>query len=217
MGYNAAVAKLFADIPAFSASVETLLTNKADKSRLTIPMRMFKREDKLRIETDFARIRGVGFPLESLTAMQNIGMARVTTIVDPKDKGMLVVFPELKAYTRVALAETDLPDADVKVTKRRGSKDTVDGQACVRQRVTLASANGQKVEATTWEATALNSFPIRMVFEQDDGTMEMRYTDVQLKAPAEDQFKVPSEFRSFESVTAVMQEAMAQVRKRAGQ
>lgn len=216
VGYNAAVAKLFADIPAFIANVETVLTNRADNSRLTIPMRMLKRQDQLRIEVDFVKIKGGGVSLQGLSAMQNIGMARVVTLVNQKDGGMTVLFPDLKASTRVGMSEVDLPDARVRVSKKEVGKDTIGGQRCVRQQVTLVSPDGKKVEATTWESPALGNFPVRMFFRQDDGTMVMNYTDVQLTAPGDDEFKVPADYRPFESISQLMQDAMTKAMKGAG-
>ncbi|MBL9128310.1 MAG: hypothetical protein JNL97_11710 [Verrucomicrobiales bacterium] len=208
LGYNAAMAKLFADIPFFSADVETTLTNLTEKTRLSVPMRMHKRQDQLRIELDFAKLKGTGLALQGLTAMQNIGMARMVSLVDPKGKSMTVLFPDLKAYTKVSVAEADLPADGFKVTKKPSGKDTVDGQPCVRQLVTLTSKDGTKVEATTWEAAALGNFPVRMLFRQKEGSMAMAFKGVVLRAPADDQFAVPSDHKPFDSMSSLMQEAM---------
>lgn len=208
LGYNAAMAKLFADVPYFSADVETTLTNLTDKTRLSIPMRMHKRQDQLRIEVDFVKLKGTGMAMQGLAAMQNIGMARMTSLVDPKQKGMTVLFPELKAYSKVSMSEADLPEDGFKVSKKPAGKETVNGQACVRQKVTLTSTDGQKVEATTWEATALGNFPIRMLFQQKEGSMNMAFRDVVLQSPADDLFKVPADYKSFDSMSSLMQEAM---------
>src|SRR5262245_52989723 len=105
IGYNAAVAGLLGDIPAFSAEVETALTNQTDKSKLAIPMRMLKRENRLRIDVDFVKIKGAGVALQGLAAMQNIGMARMCSLVTPQDKSMIVFFPDLKTYTKVGLSD----------------------------------------------------------------------------------------------------------------
>lgn len=208
LGYNAAMAKLFADIPHFAANVETTLTNLTDKTRLTVPMRMLKRQEELRIEVDFVKMKGTGLALQGLAAMQNIGMARMTSLVDPKQKGMTVIFPELKAFSKVSMSEADLPEAGFKVVKKPVGKDTVDGQACVRQQVTLTSTDGKKVEATTWEATALGNFPIRMFFKQSEGSLTMTFRNVELKPQDEALFKVPADHKSFDSVSSLMQEAM---------
>lgn len=211
LGYNAAMAKLFADIPYFSANVETSLTNLTDKTRMSIPMRMHKRQDQLRIEVDLVKLKGTGAAVQGLAAIQNIGMARMTSLVDPKKKGMTVLFPDLKASSTMSMTEADLPEAGFKATKKAAGKETVNGQACVRQQVTLTSADGQRVEATTWEATALGGFPIRMLFRQQDGSMVMSFRDVVLQAPAAALFEVPKDYKAFDSMSSLMQDAMARV------
>jgi hypothetical protein len=208
LGYNAAMAKLFADIPHFSAEVETSLTNLTDKTRMTVPMRMHKRQDQLRIEVDFARIKGTGLALQGLAAMQNIGMARMSSLVDPKQKSMTVLFPDLKAYAKVQMSEVDIPQDGFRVTKKPVGKDTIQGQACVRQQVTLTGTDGSKVEATTWEATALGNFPVRMFFRQKEGSMAMSFRDVALRAPADSLFTIPADYAGFDSMSALMQEAL---------
>ncbi len=208
MGYNAIVAKLFSDIPAFTATVETALTNATDKSRLTLPMKMMKLKDQMRIEVDLVKMKGAGVALQGLASMQNIGMARMTSIVSPGDRSMVVLFPDVKFHTRVGLSGADLPDTGFKVTKRQVGKDTIQGQPCLRMLVTLTSTDGVKQEATTWEAPALNRFPVRIFFKPEGSSMTMTFSDVRLTAPPEESFKVPSDSREFEGMSGLMQEAM---------
>lgn len=208
LGFNAAVATLFNNIPAFGASVEVGFTNKSGSTRMQIPMRMLKRDKDFRMEVDLARIRGSGLAMQGLTGMQNIGMARMVSLVLPKEQGMLVLFPDLKFHTRVELSEADLAVEGFKVAKRAAGKETVNGQACVRQEVTLTAGNGEKTQATTWEATGLGNFPVRMLFRGDDQTMVMNFSQVSLTPPAEDQFRVPKDFTGFNSIAGLMQEAL---------
>lgn len=209
LGFNAAVARLFSDVPAFSADVETTLTNKSDGSRLNMPMRMFKHGNRFRIETDFVKMKGSGVAFPGLAAMQNIGMSQMTSLVLPEEKGMLVLFPELKFYARVPLSEADLPSTGFKVSKRQSGRDTIRGQACVRHQVTLTADNGEKTAATTWESPALKNFPVRMLFRPDGNSMMMDFSGVNLAPPPEDLFKVPADYRGFNSVGGLMQEAMS--------
>lgn len=212
VGFNAAVAQLFADVPAFSASVETAITNQAENTRMVLPMLMYKNGDKFRIDVDFVKLRGAGAALQGLSALQNIGMSRMASLVLPQEKGMVVLFPELKFQTRVSLSEADLPADGYKITKKSGGKETVNGQPCVRQQVTLTTKDGEKTEATTWESSTLNHFPVRMMFrqdkEKDGGIMWMTFSDVKLASPGDDLFKVPSDYKGFNSISGLMQEAM---------
>lgn len=208
VGYNAVVARLLADFPAFSANVETALTNTADKSHILIPMRMSKRDTVIRMEVDFVKMKGSGVAMQGLAGIQNIGMARMVSLVSPQDRAMRVLFPDLKFHAQVALGEADLPDPAVKVTKRQQGKDTIQGQACVRQTVTMTSPGGQKNEATVWESAALQDFPVRILTRPEGSVMSMTFTDVKLGAPEAAMFEVPKDYRGFDSVSGLMQEAM---------
>lgn len=208
MGYNAVVGRLFNDIPAFSANVDTVLTNTADKSRLSVPMRMMKREERLRIEVDFGKLTGDGVDLQGLASMRTIGMSRLDSVVSPSERVMYVLFPDLKFSSQVPLTEGDLPNAGFRVSKKALGRETIQGQACVRQRVTLTDAKGGKTEATVWEASALNGFPVRIFFQADGSAVVMTFTEVGLGAPPPDQFRVPAEYKTFESMTLLMREAL---------
>jgi hypothetical protein len=210
IGFNAAVARLFGDIPAFSATVETVLTNRSERSRLTVPMRMLKLQDRFRIEVDFVKMKGSGVAFTGLGAMQNIGMARMVSLVLPEEKGMIVMFPDIRFYARVPLSEADLPSGGFKLNKRQAGRETVNGQACIRQQVTITGTGGEKTEATTWEAPALSHFPVRMLFRPGGDSMMMNFSEVRLAAPAADQFKVPADYKAFNSIGGLMQEAMTQ-------
>jgi hypothetical protein len=209
MGYNAVVARLFNDIPAFTATVETALTNTADKSRLIIPMKMAKRQDKIRIEVDFEKMKGEGVAMSALASMKSVGMARMTSVVSPGDRTMYVLFPELKFASRVALTDDDLPNAGFKVSKKSQGKETLNGQSCVRQKIVISADGGEKTEATTWESPALGNFPVRIMLTPEGSQVAMSFSNVQLTAPDEDAFKVPSDYKSFDSMTQLFQEATA--------
>jgi hypothetical protein len=208
-GFNAVVAQLFADVPAFSASVATALTNKADKTWVQVPMRMSKRDKRFRIEVDLEQMKGTAPGLANIASMRAIGMSKMASLVVPEEKGMVVVFPDLKAWTRVALAEADFAVSGFKVNKRRAGRDTVRGMECVRQRVTLTARDGTKTEATVWESTAHKGFPIRVLLEPEESTVLLDFDKIELSAPAANLFQAPKDFRQVSTISALMQEALS--------
>lgn len=207
VGYNAVVAKLLADFPAFSASVETLMTNKTDNTRLSVPMGMAKRGEILRVDVDLSRMSGSGVSLDQISAMQNIGLAKMAMLVNPGERVMTVLFPDSKFSTQVAMSPTDVMDPRVKVTKRQSGKDNFAGQPVLRQLVTMAGADGKKTEATTWENPALSGFPVRIAFKQEGTSVVMNFTGTILDSGAEERFAVPADYKKFESMPALMNEA----------
>lgn len=211
LGYNAVVAKLLADYPAFSASVETVMTNKTEKSRLSVPMSMSKRGDLLRIEVDLGKMQGSGVSLDQVTAMQNIGLGRMAMVVNPTVRTMFVVFPDVKFATQVGMSPSDVMDPSVKVTKRRSGKDKIGGRAVVRQAVAMTGADGRKTEATAWEDPELGNFPARIAFKQEDTSVEMTFSGAALNSGPEEQYSVPGDYRKFDNMSVLMQEARRKV------
>lgn len=210
VGFNSAVALLLGNVPGFTAQVDTTLTNLTEKSRLSVPMRMLKREDRFRLEVDFIKMKGVGLAMQGLAGLQNIGMSRMTSLVIPQDKGMQVLFPELLFAVRMPLSEGDLSPEGFKISKKAAGKETVNGQACTRQNIVLTGPDGTMTEVTTWEAARLGNFPVRMLFRTSDSTMQMDFNDLVLSVPEANLFEVPQNYRRFDSIAGLMQEAMTQ-------
>ena len=211
VGYNAVVAKLLGDFPAFSASVETAMANKEDQSKLSVPMVMSKRGDILRIEVDLAKMKGTGVSLEQVTAMQNIGLGTMAMLVNPNERVMTVLFPTVKFATQVGMSAGDVMDPRVKVGKRQTGKDKIAGQATLKQQITLTGPDGRKSEATTWENPALNNFPVRIAFKQEGTSVEMTFTGTTLTSGPDEQYSIPGDYRQFNGMPALMEEARKKV------
>lgn len=154
--------------------------------------------------------------MQGVPMMQNLGLARMATLVQPNQRSMTVLFPDVKYYTRIAMAEADLPRPDVRIEKRSAGRDTINGQACVRQRVTMTSPDGVKTEATVWEAPRLGNFPLRIEVKPDEGSMRMTFRDVKLAEPEGDLFEVPKDYQGFNSIGALMQAATQRAFRPAG-
>lgn len=207
-GFHGSIAGLFGEVAAFSADAEVGLTNRTDQTRLNVPMRVFKSRDRFRLEVDLQRVQGTGNAVQGLSALRGIGMTRMTCLVLPEEKGMILMFPELKLGTRVALSETALPADGFRVEKRAVGKETVEGQACVRQEVQVTTSDGARVPGTVWEAAALKGFPVRMLFLPDGSGLGLRFSQVRMASPGEEMFRVPSDVRIVDGAAGLMQEAM---------
>ena len=60
------------------------------------------------------------------------------------------------------------------------AKETVDGHPCVKNKVTVTSDKGVKLESTVWNATDLKDFPIRMQYLEEGRTATLTFSDVKL-------------------------------------
>ncbi len=210
VGFNAAVAELFRGIPAFTANVDSMMTNRADKTRVTVPMKMLKSRERFRIEVDLVKMKGNSFALQGLAGMQNIGMSRMHSLVLPNEKGMLILFPDLNSYTRVPLSEMDIPSGGFKMSRKAAGKETIQGKSCAKFEVVLTAPDGAKTAATVWESEDLGNFPVRMLFRPDDATMLMEFSQISLAPPEEALFEIPKDYKGFNGISGLMQEAMKQ-------
>lgn len=209
-GFNSLVTKLFRQIPTFSAAVDTTMTNKADRSRVMTPMKMAKLESVLRIEVDLLKVRGAGLSLQGMTALQNIGMSRMVSLMHKGSNHMVLLFPELKFHTRVALPDSELMDERVEVIKKPGGRDLINGYTCTRQDVTVKIPGGVTTELVAWEAKDLRGFPVRMFFQDEKAAVVMNYRDVKLTPPPAEQFEIPPGWRYFDTLQELMQAATAE-------
>ena len=208
-GFNSLVTKLFRHIPTFSASVDTTMTNKSDRSRVMMPMKMAKRDNVLRIEVDLIKVRGAGISLQSMTALQNVGMSRMVSLMFRGTNAMSLLFPDLKFYTRVGLPDAELMDEKVEIVRKSMGRDLVNGYTCMKQDVTVNVPGGTSTRVTAWEAADLKNFPVRMYFQDENASVVMDYRDVKLTVPGTNQFVVPSDYRYFATLPQLMQEATA--------
>lgn len=215
-GFHGSLAGLFGDAVAFSADAEVGLTNRTDQSRLNVPMRVFKSRDRFRLEVDLQRVQGAGNAAQGLSTLRGIGMTKMTCLVLPEEKGMILMFPELKVGMRLPFSETALPADGFRVEKRAAGKETLEGQACVRQEVQVTTSDGARVAGTVWEATALKGFPVRMLFQPEDSGLGLRFSQVRMAAPGEEMFRVPSDVRLVDGAAGLMQEAMSRALQSGG-
>jgi hypothetical protein len=92
-------------------------------------------------------------------------------------------------------------------------KETVEGQACVKNRTVVTDETGKKQEFTTWNATALKDFPIRTETVQDGNTVTSTFKDIKLTKPDASEFAAPSGFQRYPGMMEMLQ---AEMMKRMG-
>lgn len=216
MGFNALVTKMLRDIPEFSASVETVMTNKLDRSRVTMPMKLAKRDGALRMDIDLTAVKGAGMSLQVLNSLQSVGMAKMVNLLHRGTNTMEIFFPDLKFHTRVVLPPGELLDAEATITKKAGGRDLVNGYTCVKQVATVTSPGTKPTEVLAWEAADLKGFPVRLLIQDGQATVVMNFRDVKLTAPPEQHFAVPPGSRFFETLPALMQLASEQAMRSGG-
>jgi len=87
--------------------------------------------------------------------MKQMGMDKTVRILRPDKKVEYLIYPGLQAYVEEAIKNADAarPESDYTVETTELGKETVDGHACVKNKVTVTDKEGKKHECTVWNAT----------------------------------------------------------------
>src|SRR5437773_1540004 len=192
-GLSAAMLKLFGSNTAFTseADVRMLDTSRAETMRL--PMSMAMLDGKIRIEVDLSKVNSKDLSTEVAASLKQIGMDKMVSIVRPDKKSTLVIYPSLRAYAEAPMSKQDASEhaQQYSLEATKIGNESLDGHACEKNKVKIMSANGQKHEATVWNAADLQKFPVQIQMIQPDATVVMHFTRVNLKKPEANLFEAP--------------------------
>jgi len=217
-GWNAAMTKLFGDVKSFSAKADMRVLDNADKESMSMGMTFALLDGMVRMEIDLAQMKSAALPPNATASLKQMGMDRLTTLVLPEKKAVYVIYPTLQAYVEMPLPEEEAAAAkkDFKISKTELGKETIDGHACVKNKVLLTDDKGEKHEVLVWEAADLKSFPLQMRMSDRGTNVVIRYKDVQFARPDAKQFEAPAGYTKHADVMQLMQVAMQKMMNGAG-
>lgn len=200
--------KVFGKHTAFTANVEMQVTH--DKDKIVLPSKMFALDNKVRFEMDMAEIKGGGIPPDAAATMKQMGMDKTVTITQPDEEKMYMIYPGLKAYAAQPFKDPEAtrPESDYKAEITELGKETIGGQACIKNKVVVTDNEDRKHEFTVWNATELDSFPVQIETSQGGTKVTWLFRDVKLGKPAATLFDPPSDYKKYDSLMALMQEQM---------
>ena len=204
-GVNASLAKLFSDFPGFTAKAELQVLDKARKEWLRTPMNFAVLGNQLRADLDLTKAKNEEVAASAATLKQ-MGMAEVVSIVRPDKKLVYVLFPGVESCLEMPIPkeEADAIDKNTKIEKTPLGKETVEGHPCVKNKVVVKSDKGQILEATTWNATDLKDFPVKIESREQENTSVIRFTDVQLSKPDSAKFEIPANYARYKNQQDLM-------------
>jgi hypothetical protein len=207
--FNAAMNQLFGENKTFSADVE-LQTSDPSRGNVTMSGKIAFDSGKTRFEMDITQIKGGALPPQQAAQVKAMGMGEIVAITRPDTRQSYLVYPGLESYAVMPLTDADTPAAEnkFKVEITELGKETIAGQPCIKNKVTVTDDRGKKHEATTWNATNLKKFPVKMETQQDGQPITMLYKNIKLAAPAASQFEPPASYTKYDNVMSLMQGAM---------
>ncbi|HWD91270.1 MAG TPA: DUF4412 domain-containing protein [Verrucomicrobiae bacterium] len=205
--FNGAIAKLFGDNTAFSADLEIHVAGEQD---VTMPGKMAFDSGKSRFEMNLSDAKGSHMPPNVAERMKAMGMDQTVVISRPDAKVSYLVYPGLNAYAETPLQDSDAgkPDSAFKMETTELGKETLDGHACVKNKVIITDDEGKPHESTVWNASDLKKFPIKIEMNENGNATTMLFKNVKTSKPDAALFEPPQSYKKYDNQMSLMQQEM---------
>jgi len=196
---SAALFRLLSDFKAFTATMEGRIVeaNGSEVASWT-GWKYALRDESVRIEMDMTRFKegGKAASQENIEQAKRWHVDQSVVIADGKERVTYTLYPGRKVYTPHKLKQSEVVAwQDLNVGTERVGTETIEGQACVKNRVTVSDPAGMKTEFLVWSATALNNFPVKVQRQDGKETAILCFRDVQFKRLRANEFKPPRGYR----------------------
>ena len=211
--FSGSLTKLFGDNTAFSAALE--MQTKDGDTDLVLPGKLSFDKGKSRFEMDMTQIKGGKIPAGAAEQMKAMGMDNLVAITRPDKKLNYLIYPGLTAYTESEAKDAESTDAasKYKVETTEVGQETLDGHACVKNKIVVTDDKGKTHESLVWNATDLKKFPIKIETTEEGSKILLLFKDIKLAKPEDALFAPPAAFKKYDNMMALMQE---EIMKRAG-
>jgi hypothetical protein len=208
-GISPNIARLFGDNAAFSADLE--IQSKPASGDMSVPGKIAFDHGKVRFEMDLAEIKAAKMPPQAAAHMKAMGMDRVILVSCPDQKVSYTIYPGPKAYLESPLPESRAAEfkSERKLETTELGKEAIDGHPCVKNRTVVTDTNNKQLESTTWNATDLKNFPIRIETTESGTPTTMSFKNVELSKPSASLFEPPAGFAKYSNVMEMMQQMMS--------
>jgi len=211
--FSGSLTKLFGENTAFSAALE--MQTKDGDTEIVVPGKLSFDKGKSRFEMDMTQIKGGKIPAGAAEQMKAMGMDHLVAITRPDLKLNYLIYPGLTAYTESEAKDAESTDAagKYKVETTEVGKETLDGHACVKNKMVVTDDKGKTHDSLVWNATDLKKFPIKIETSEDGTKITMLFKDIKLAKPDDAIFAPPATFKKYANMMALMQE---EIMNRAG-
>lgn len=201
--------RVFGENTAFSGELEVQLPSSSGETK-SIPAKVCSLDGRMRLELDMASLGGANLPPDAAAQMKAMGMDRMVLLNDPAKKTAYMIYPGLESY--VEFEQKDAEDAKAaekhKLETTELGKETITGHPCVKNKVVITDDKGATHEFTTWNATDLKKFPLKIVTSQGGKEVTMLFKNPKLAKPDAALFELPKNHQRYGNFMEMMQEAM---------
>ncbi len=207
--------ELFGKNEAFSATAHTSIADEKGRVGHHMFMKYALLDGNFRTEMDMADSKNKKMSAEEAEQMKAMGMDKIIMLHRSADNKTYMVYPGMKAYCEVTQRQTEVKKKHTvtKVDKTEVGKDTIDGHACVRNKVVMTYEDGGTREMMVWSAKDLKDFPIKTEMPHNKGTIITAFRDIDQSRPDSSLFSLPSDYTAYGSMQEMM---MANMQKMMG-
>jgi hypothetical protein len=204
-GVSASLIRMFGTNRAFTAQVEVQVLGKDNKEQVGTPMTLALLDTKVRLEVDLTRMRNRE-QANVLAQVKPLGMDSLVSVFRPDLRATCVVFPKLRAFVKLPMPdeEADAFTKPARMERTPLGKEKMEGHPCVKYRVVITDEKGKKHEATVWNASDLRDFPVCVATRESEGTVVMRFRQVQFVPPSATLFEPPAGYQACADMQALM-------------
>lgn len=204
-GVSASLIRLFGTNRAFTAQMEVQVLDKDNKERIATPMTLTLLENRIRLEVDMAKMRNKVQP-DALARVKPLGMDSVVSIVRPETRTTLITFPKLRSFVKLDMPSDEAKAflARAKIERKTLGKEKMEGHLCLKQQVVITDDAGRKSEATVWTATDLRDFPVCVATKESEGTVVMRFRQIQFTRAEASKFEPPVGYAEYADMQMLM-------------
>jgi hypothetical protein len=206
------LAKIFGQTDAFTAVAETTIQDKKHGTPIQMEVAYAFLKGKLRTEMDLSKMKGPDMPADASEQMKQMGMDKTVNIYNTATRTMYLMYPGLKAYCEMTPPNTaGVTNEPPKFEITNLGKETIDGHACEKNKITVLDKDGASHDIIAWQATDLNKFPIKTEMTESGSTITTHFRAIELSAPAASLFEPPANFKRYGSIQEMMMSSMQQM------
>lgn len=209
-------AKVFGKTLNFSATMETDIKMPHSDKDMTMTGKIYFANGNSRTEMDMTKIKGGNMPAHAADQMKAMGMDKMTSIYRNDSKTIYMIYPGLKAYTKLETPAAKEGTNNGTVEKVDLGKETVDGHACNKTKYTVSNANNDgNTVVIAWTDPDMHNYPIKIEMNppgeantKPGPTTTLHFTDINPKQPAASLFEPPTDYTAYKDMGTMMRTEM---------
>jgi hypothetical protein len=201
-----AVSKLFGNNQQFVALTESRAAGAKPGEETVIAGKLTYLDGQSRFEVDLTKMKSSKLTTDGAAKLKQSGMDILVMISRPDKQTAYLMYPNLSAYIEKPVPGTASNAAQASVIKvEELGRENLDGQACIKNKVSLTDSNGRAREYTVWNATGLRNFPLKLEITEGGTPIVMLFRNVKFEKPGANEFEPPGTFKKFTSLTEIVQ------------